>query len=90
MTHNTPSVYDFANIDPQTAQIDLAELKVWPPRQGEQGPIFPIWPELRIAEETIVTEGWRISVHLTRAELAANFSGCRIAPGTRYGDTPLP
>ena len=82
--------YDFKTTDPSAAPIDLAELKLWPPRQGERGRIFPIWPELRFADETILFNGWRITVHLIRAELAADFNGCAAAPGTRYGDLPLP
>jgi hypothetical protein len=82
-------IYDFTNEDPQTAAIDLVDLKVWPPRQGERGRVFPIWPELRFAEEVIITESWRITVHLNRAELATRFQGCSIAPGTLYGDNPL-
>lgn len=82
--------FEFANLEHPAKAMDLSDLKLWPPRQGERGKCFPIWLELRIAEETIITDDWRITVHLTRAEIAASFEGCHIAPGTRYGDDPLP
>lgn len=82
--------FDIAAIESPALPIDLVELKLWPPRQGERRERFPIWTELRIADEVIATENWRITVHLTRAELAATFDGCAPIPGTRYGDAALP
>ena len=86
---NSADLYEFTIEDLQTSKIDLVELTNWPPRQGERGQVFPIWPDLRVAEETVVTGDWRIVIHLTRAELAATFIGCRVARGTRYGDRAL-
>jgi hypothetical protein len=82
-------IFDFVSVDPKTAAIDLTELKIWPPHQGQRGGEFPLWAELRFAEQTILTVSWRVTVHLTRAEISTRFVGCSVAPGTRYGDNVL-
>lgn len=73
-----------------TTELDLVELRVWPPRQGHRGTVFALWCDLRFAEEVVITENWRVVVRLDRAELAARFVGCAVAPGTRLGDEQLP
>jgi hypothetical protein len=91
-----PDTYDVYVDDsrsqkPEETKAGLLELTVWPPHQGERGSNFPLWCDLRFQclEESFDNK-WRIKVSLTRAELIANFVGCKPARGTLYGDEPLP
>jgi hypothetical protein len=80
----------FVFADPEVAPIELTEVMLWPPRQGEGGPDLPLWCDLRFGDQKITTDNWIVVVHLRRAELVANFVGCTVAPGTRFGDEALP
>ena len=88
--HSEPEVYLFWSAKPSIEPLDLVELSVCPPRPSECKSEFPLWLDLRFGNENIITENWRIALHLARAELIAYFKGCGIAPGSRFGDDPLP
>jgi hypothetical protein len=77
-------------METETAKLDLVQIQLWPPSQGHQDAKFALWSDLRFDEQPLPIEGWHVVVHLERAELAVQLTGCVIEKGTIFGDDPLP
>jgi hypothetical protein len=78
--------YDFSPPRNLGKPIDLVELQLWGPRQGNRSKNISVWTDLRFAEQTLKTDSWRIEIKITKAELAATLHGCAVEQGTRLGD----
>jgi hypothetical protein len=83
--------YHFTCAGSGTAPIDLVELAIWPPPQGQRDRLFPVWVDLRLGDQVLPhLNDWRVTVYLTGVELVADLEGCEFAPGSLYGDEAHP